>query len=82
MKTCSFVLKMLYPSMGYGAKGPPFLMGGVCIAQRENMIESVSGELPPRSGEEIGDLTHRLGGTPEEDNSKTQLLSTVAQDLV
>lgn len=56
--------------------------GGVCMAQRENTIESVSGELPQRSGGEIGDLTHRLDGTLEEDHSKTQLLSTVAQDLV
>ena len=52
------------------------------MAQGENMIDSVSGDLPQGSEEEIGDLSHRLHGSLKEDKSKRQLLSAVAQDLV
>lgn len=52
------------------------------MAQGENMIESVSGVLPQGFEEEIGDLSHRLLGSLEEDNSKRRLLYEVAQDLL
>ena len=44
------------------------------MAQGENMIDSVSGDLPQGSEEEIGDLSHRLHGSLKEDKSKRQLL--------
>jgi len=44
------------------------------------MTESVSGDLPQGSEEEIGDLSHRLLWSLEEDNSRRCLLSALAED--
>lgn len=52
------------------------------MAQGENMIESARGGLLQDSEEELGDLSCRLHGSFEEDNSKRQLPSAVAQDLI